>query len=284
MSISQANTNPPRARKARRGERSTGTDRQQGRSAVQRAGRLLTALGLGRPSLGFNLTELSESTGIHKATTQRLLSALEETGLVERGSDMRFRIGLRLVELASTYLDDLDLVEQARPMLQRLAADTQETVHLGTPSGRSIAYIDKVESTHSLRMVSRIGGLNPLHCTALGKALLASGDETYLASILDGGLEQRTPNTITGEKALRTELVAIRARGYAVDREETRLGIRCVGAEIRGRGGKVIGAISISGPSVRMGEEKLQELGVMVRRAADKVSARMGYIRVEVHA
>ncbi|HVH70769.1 MAG TPA: IclR family transcriptional regulator, partial [Candidatus Dormibacteraeota bacterium] len=80
---------------------------------------------------------------------------------------MRFRIGLGLIELASTYVDDLDLVEQARPILQRLAADTQETVHLGMPNGGSIVYIDKVESTHSLRMVPRIGGLNPLHCTAL---------------------------------------------------------------------------------------------------------------------
>lgn len=257
-------------------------NRQASHSAVQRAGRLLTALGVGRPSLGYSLTELSDSTGIHKATALRLLSALQETGLIDRGSDMRFRIGPRLIELASTYVDDLDLVEQARPILQRLAADTQETVHLGMPSGRSIVYVDKIESTQSLRMVSRIGGLNPLHCTALGKALLASGDESYLASILDGGLERRTPNTITDEKALRAELIAIRGRGYAVDREETRLGIRCVGAEIKDRRGRVVGAMSISGPAVRIGEEKLQELGLMVRRAADEVSACMGFIRMEI--
>lgn len=271
-----------RSRKAHRTRGGAGVDRLEATSAVQRAGRLLAALGTRRPSLGFSLTELSTVTGIHKATTLRLLSGLEKTGLVERGPDMRFRIGLRLVELSSAYLDDLDLVEQARPILQQLAADTQETVHLGQPNAHAIVYIDKVESTHSLRMVSRIGGLNPLHCTSLGKAVLAFGDETYVALILSKGLEQRTANTITDEKALRGELAATRARGYAVDREETRLGIRCVGAEIRSRGGKIIGAISISGPSVRMDEERLQELGLKVRRAADEVSHRMGYTRVEV--
>lgn len=247
-------------------------------SAVERAGRLLTALGSGRPSLGLSLTEMSGATGIHKTTALRLLGGLERTGLVERDAHARYRIGVRLVELASSYVDDLDVVEQARPVLERLAAETRETVHLGVASGDEVIYVDKIESPQSLRMVSRIGSRNSLHCTALGKALLAWADETYVASLLSQTLEPRTPNTITDEMVLRAELAAIRVCGYSVDREENKLGIYCVGAEVRDRRGRVIAAISISGPSVRMQEPVLQELGLLARRAAPEISRRMGYV------
>ncbi len=247
-------------------------------SAVERAGRLLAALGSGRPSLGLSLTEISGASGIHKTTVLRLLAGLERTGLVERDAHARYRIGLRLVELASSYVDDLDVVEQARPVLERLAAETRETVHLGVASGDEVIYVDKIESPQSLRMVSRIGSRNSLHCTALGKALLAWADESYVASLFSQTLEPRTPNTITDEKVLRAELAAIRVRGYSVDREENKLGICCVGAEVRDRRGRVTAAISISGPSVRMQEPVLQELGLLARRAASEISRRMGYV------
>lgn len=279
MGISQVRIKPSEAGQPVRRPRR----REARRSSVQRVASLLHTLGHGRPSLGLTLTDLSDATGIPKPTALRLLDALKEAGLVERGADMRFRIGLRLVELGSAYVDDLDLVEQSRSVLQELAAETQETVHLGAPSGRAIVYLHKIESTHSLRMVSRIGSLNPLHTTALGKAILASGDEAYLSAVLAEGLEQRTPNTISDENTLRADLAAVRARGYAVDRQETRLGISCVGAEIKDRRGTIVGAISISGPSVRIDEETLKDLGLKVRQAADEISRRMGHVRVKTH-
>lgn len=256
-------------------------DPEEANSAVERAGRLLRAMGTGRPSRGLGLAELALQTRLHKTTALRLLNGLEHVGLVDRGDDGRFHIGLGLVELASAYLEDLDLVEEARPMLEQLAAETGETVHLGVLDGAEIVYVDKCESSQSLRMVSRIGSRNPAHCTAIGKAMLAYAAQTFLLQLLEAGFDRRTPNTIVDLDSLRVQLAEIRARGYAVDREENKLGICCVGAEVRDRKGRVVGAISVSGPSVRILEERLPAIGIAVRRAADIVSKRLGYMPIQ---
>ena len=271
---------------ARRGSIVESLDRQPSQahdsnSAVNRATRLLLALGQGRPSHGSSLTELSAETSLHKATALRILASLEQSGLVDRVPDGRFRIGMRLVELVSAYVEDLDLVEQARPVLEDLCRETGETVHLGVPSGIEVVYIDKVESAQSLRMVSRIGTRNPSYRTALGKAILAQASESDLSKVLAAGLEQRTVNTLVDANVLRADLASIRTQGYAVDREENKLGIRCVAADVRDRRGRVVGAISVSGPSVRMEDRVCAEIGVAVRRAADEVSGRLGYRPVQ---
>lgn len=253
----------------------------EGNSAVERAARLLRMLGRGRPSRGHALTELTSEAGLHKTTALRLLRSLERTGLVDRSSDGRFRVGLQLIELASAYLGDLDLVQQARPVLGDLVAATGETVHLGILAGTEIVYVDKVESDHSLRMVSRVGSRNPVHCTALGKSILAHAGEEYLTALAATGLERRTSNTLVDLEALRADLVEIRARGYAVDREENKLGLRCIGAEVRDHQRCVVGAISISGPSVRIDDASLARLGPLVRRAADQIARGLGYLPVE---
>jgi IclR family acetate operon transcriptional repressor len=214
------------------------------------------------------------------------LSSLQQNGLVERQSDGRVRIGLGLVDLVSAYLDDLDVVEQARPVLEQLAGETLETVHLGIPNQSEVAYevvyVDKVESPQSLRMVSHIGTRSPLYCTALGKAILAHAGEGYLSSVLAAGLQARTKQTLTNGDALRADLVEVRSRGYAVDHEEYRRGICCVAAEIRERRGRVVAALSVSGPSVRMDEAARSRIGVAVRRAADEISRRLGYQPVKI--
>jgi|SRR5579862_993299 len=251
-------------------------------TTADRTARLLVALGRGRPSQGLALSVVSEEAGVHKTTALRLLSSLESNGLVERQSDGRFRIGLGLVDLVSAYLDDLDVVEQARPVLEQLATETLETVHLAIPSGSEVVYVDKVESPQSLRMVSHIGTRSPLYCTALGKAILAHASEGYLLGVISAGLEARTKQTVTDGDALRTDLAQVRSRGYAVDREEYRDGICCVAAEIRERRGQVVAAISVSGPSVRMDEATRSRIGADVRRAADEISRRLGYQPVRI--
>lgn len=234
-------------------------------------------MGRGRPSHGLSLTEISEETGVHKATAFRLLSRLEHTRLVERRQNGRFRIGSGLIDLASAYLEDLEIVEQARPVLEKLAIQTGETTHLAVPNNSEVVYVDKVESSQSLRMVSRVGTRNPLHCTALGKVLLAHAGEHALSSLVARGLEARTKNTLVTDEALRADFGGVRARGYAIDREENKRGICCVAAEIRDRRGHIVAAISVSGPSVRMDGDTVSRTGVLVRRAADEISRRIGY-------
>ncbi|MCA1648300.1 MAG: IclR family transcriptional regulator, partial [Chloroflexi bacterium] len=251
--------------------------RAESNSAVERAARLLRALGTGRPSQGLGLSEVALTVGLHKTTALRLLVALERTGLVERGGDGRYRVGSALLELASAYIDDLDLVEQAHPVLDRLSAATLETAHLGVLSGHDVVYLDKVESSQSLRMVSRVGSRNPTYCTGMGKALLAHAGEDVLTAVIAAGLKPRTVSTLVDKAELRADLSETRQRGYALDREENKVGIRCVAAEIRDRRGRVIGAISVSGPSTRMDDETLARHALEVRRAADEISRRMGF-------
>jgi len=254
----------------------------ESRSTVDRTARLLAALGRGHPSRGMPLSAISAEASVHKTTALRLLNSLEHNGLVERQSDGRFRIGLGLVDLVSAYLDDLDVVEQARSMLEQLAAETLETVHLGIPSQSEVVYVDKVESAQSLRMVSHIGTRSPLYCTALGKAILAQAGEGYLSTVIAAGLERHTTHTLATGDALRADLTAVRSRGYAIDREEYREGICCVAAEVRERRGQVVAALSVSGPSIRMDQAAQLRIGIAVRRAADEISRRLGYQPVRV--
>lgn len=251
-------------------------------SAVDRAAKLLAALGRGRPSVGLALGDVSAETDIPKSTALRLLTSLEQRGFVERSPEGRFRIGLGLVDLVFAYLEDLDIVEQARSVLEELCKETGETVHLGIPSDLEIVYIDKVETTQSLRMVSRVGARSPLYSTALGKAILAHAGEDYLSQVVAAGLEVRTANTLVTPEALRADLASVRAQGYSVDREENKLGICCVAATVRERSGRVAAAVSVSGPSVRMDEPARNRIGIFVRHAADKISQRLGYRPVKL--
>lgn len=260
----------------------TSTTELDTNSAVDRAAKLLAALGHGRPSVGLSLGDISAETDIPKSTALRLLTSLEQRGFVERDSAGRFRIGLGLVDLVFAYLEDLDLVEQARAVLEELCKETGETVHLGIPSDREVVYIDKVESSQSLRMVSRVGARSPLSSTALGKAILAYAGEEFLSQVIAAGLEARTVHTLVTPKALRADLASVRSAGYAVDREENKLGICCVAAAVRERSGRVVAAISVSGPSVRMDEGVRAQMSVLVRRAADKISGRLGYRPVKM--
>jgi len=229
-----------------------------------------------------SLGDISAETDIPKSTALRLLTSLEQRGFVERDPTGRFRIGLGLVDLVFAYLEDLDLVEQARAVLEELCTETGETVHLGIPSGLEVVYIDKVESSQSLRMVSRVGARSSLYSTALGKAILAYAGEDFLSQVIAAGLEGRTVNTLVTPEALRADLASVRVAGYSVDREENKLGICCVAATVRERSGRVVAAISVSGPSVRMNEAVRNQTGVLARQAADKISRRLGHRPVKL--
>jgi IclR family acetate operon transcriptional repressor len=226
---------------------------------------------------GVNLTELSTALTMPKSSTHRYLATLLELGLAERIGDDRFRLGTKVIELAGSFLASSELQKVSEAILNEIAEKSGETTHLAVPSGADVVYIAKVESKHTLGMFSHIGARLPMHCTALGKSILAFSGPERIQDILSELAKPRTPNTITSESALRKELDLVRLQGFAIDDEENELGIRCVGAPIIDYTGRAIAAMSISGPRDRMDQERCIQLGSLLREAVLKISKRKGF-------
>lgn len=226
---------------------------------------------------GISLIELSVSLHMPKSTIHRYLATLLELRLAERSGVDRYRLGTKVIELAGSYLASSDLRKESETTLDDIAEKTGETVHLAVPSGAEVVYIAKVESKHTLRMYSHIGARLPMHCTALGKSILAFSGVELFQEVLSELPKPHTPNTITSEQALMEELDLIRLQGFAIDNEENEVGICCVGAPIIDFTGRAIAAMSISGPCDRMNRERCFLLGPMLREAALNISKRKGY-------
>jgi IclR family transcriptional regulator, KDG regulon repressor len=226
-----------------------------------------------------SLTELSGQAGVNKITAFRILANLEQRGYVERdGATGQYRLGVRLMQLGSRMSEGLDLRRVARPILESLLVEFNETVNLAVPKGNGIVYIDILQSARGLRMSASVGAQDDLHTTSLGKAMLAFWPEPEVEAFLGRGrLRQKTANTIVGPAALKRELARTRERGYAVDDEENEVGARCVGAPVFDHRAAVVGAISISGPASRLTFDRVGVVAVSLVAASQDISVRMGY-------
>lgn len=226
-----------------------------------------------------SLGEISATLGLHKSTVHRLIMVLERHKLVERNSDNgRYRLGLKLFELGTKAVSKLDLRGRARPVLERLVLETSETVHLCILDETEVVYLDKVEPARSVRMASSVGRRNPAYCTAVGKAIMAWLPEAQVETIVrKHGLKAMTANTITSFLELKTELAAIRDRGYAIDNEENEEGVRCVACVVRDFSGGPVAAISVSGPAFRVTREKVKSIARPVIAAANTLSVELGF-------
>jgi DNA-binding IclR family transcriptional regulator len=225
------------------------------------------------------LTELSSRSGINKVTTLRILANLEERGYVERDDATgQYRLGFRLLQLGMRKSEGLDLRMVARPVLKSLHAETGETVNLAIPNRDGLVYIDIIESTHGLRMAATIGARDDYHSTALGKAMLAyhpaSFQEEFLAR---QALPRKTSHTIVEPDALQDELKRVQDVGFAVDNEENEPGARCIAAPVFDYHGRVVAALSISGPVSRVSQERERDLAARVTAAARQVSLALGF-------
>lgn len=238
---------------------------------------------LAQSAQGISLKELSAKVDLPKGTTHRLLSSLAYFGYVRQASESKnYHLGFKLIELGNRLLDQLDLRAQARPFLINLCKRTKETVHLVVLDQNEALYVDKVESDEKpggLQMVSRVGLRVSVHCSAVGKVLLAQlSDQQLHALIKKNGLEKRTENTIIDPEKLKQHLKVVHQQGYAIDDEENEKGIRCVGAPVLNQQGQVIAAISISGPTVRITKKIIQKtLKNEVIRTASDISREFGY-------
>jgi DNA-binding IclR family transcriptional regulator len=229
-------------------------------------------------SRGLTLAECSASLGYSKPTVHRILRTLASRGFLrvdrERGL---YTLGVANLRLGMTFLEQLDLRNEALPILRELGERTGETVHLGVLDGSDVVYIEKVESTHAVRMFSQIGRTTPAYSTGVGKAILAQLPPEEVAQVLPERLEARTSATITDRAALLGHLVEVRRRGYSTDEVENEEGIRCVGAPVFDHTGIVCAGISVAGPATRVTSERTPELGRLVQTAALSISRRIGY-------
>ncbi|HSW36624.1 MAG TPA: IclR family transcriptional regulator, partial [Candidatus Limnocylindrales bacterium] len=195
-----------------------------------------------------NLSELSEGLGVHKSTAYRLAVTLAEGGLLRWNQQKgTYSLGLKILNLGSLLINSLELRSQARPYLEKLASEINETVHLAVLDRDEVVYIDKLEVSRGIRIFSDIGKRAPCHCTALGKALLADlPTETVRLILKKKGMKCYTPNTITSIIAFLDHLEEVRLNDYALDMEEHEPLIYCIAAPIRDFSRKTIATISVT--------------------------------------
>lgn len=218
------------------------------------------------------VSEISRTLGLHKSSVSRLATTLASTGYLLRLDDGRYRLGARLVDRAALVSTGEDLVSAATPFLSALAASSGETTHLAIRVGQETVTIAVAEGWHSVRMHAVIGKHSPLHCSALGKVLLAGLDDADIRELYrDTELVQRTSKTVTAVPALIDGLAEIRRKGYALDDEELERGLRCVAAPVLEREGVVAG-LGISGPTLRMDRRRALSLALATKKAADELS------------
>jgi len=226
------------------------------------------------------LTEVAKVLNMHKSTAFRLLSTLEINGFIFKNIDTgKYKLGLKILQLAGELLDNIELRKIARPIIEDLVEKCNETAHLVELEKNSIVYIDKVESTNTIRLHSRIGFHGFPHCTSAGKVLLAHMSEKKLKKLIsEMELPKKTINTITDPEVLINHLAVVKQQGYAIDNIENEEGVRCVAAPVRNHLSQVIAAISVAGPSSRMKLDVIENnLKFDVMRAAEDVSRLLGY-------
>jgi IclR family transcriptional regulator, KDG regulon repressor len=222
---------------------------------------------------GTSVTELADALGVDKASASRLASTLAHNGYAERDeATRRYHLGPRVVTLSRSVLTRLPLREAAKPFLRRLMERTGECAHLAVQSQGMALYVDQVESPATLRVNVQVGQMGPLHCTALGKILLA-----FTGTPVPETLESHTARTITDPSALGRALEEVRRAGYAVDDEEFDPGVRCIAVPAVDFRGKVVGSMGISGPATRVTRERLPELAAIVVEEGKSLGERLSF-------
>jgi DNA-binding IclR family transcriptional regulator len=233
---------------------------------------ILEAFSTSRRSM--SLAEISVATGFPRSTTHRLAASMRDVGLLDQdGHRDRYRLGLKLFELGNTVLANMDLHREARPFVDALSRISGHQVHLSVFDGWQAIVIHRVPANSGTPLTFIEAA--PVHCTSTGKAILAFQPTAKIDAIIAAGLKRFTDATITDGRKLKGELKLIRRRGYAFDEGEHQPGIRCVGAPIRDRAGRVIAGLSASGPARRLQEDQIVELAKIVVHHAKLIETKL---------
>jgi DNA-binding IclR family transcriptional regulator len=217
---------------------------------------------------------LAAETGLHPSTTYRILDALTTHGLVERTDTSQYRLGVKLLRLGSRVRENVDLLREARPIMDKLRSDLGETVNLTVREGDEVVYVERSVPARMMRVEQVIGSRAPLHVTAVGKLFLGEGGEAACRQYAKRtGLPRYTPNTLTQPAGILSLGPQPRRLGYAFDNEEAELGVACIGVPVHDASGKIVAALSVSAPRERLQRDWV----VRMCQAGLALSSRLGY-------
>lgn len=226
-----------------------------------------------------SLAEVGRLTGYPRSTAHRLLASMRQSGLLEQDREReRYRLGIKLFSYGNTVLANMELHREARPFARALSRMTGFTVRIAVFGGETAVVIHNEEPEPTDKAILNLLESAPLHCTSVGKAILAFQDAEVLDSVLAGGFERYTDTTITDVEVLRRELASIRGNGFAVDNGEHQPGLHCIGAPIRDHSGRVIGGVSASASVLRWPEGREGAVAEMVAHHASLISGALGYV------
>ena len=233
---------------------------------------------LARAERGLTLTDLAQRVQLAPSTAHRLLATLEKMGYVYQGGELgRWYIGLQAFTVGTSFLANRDFVAQSHPYMRRLMEQSGETANLGIIDGTEAVFIDQVQCREMMRTIVKLGSRVPLHASGVGKAIFAALPDDQIDAILKvKGLPRITANTITSPETMWASVRVIRQRGWSFDDEEHALGTRCVAAPIYDEHADVLGAISLAGPSSRLPDERIKQLGPVVAHTAEELTHRLG--------
>ena len=246
--------------------------------ALARGLEVLSLFTAERPALPFN--DIVEALGLTKSTAFRILATLEQLGYLDHDpATRRYRPGLKVFQLGFAALSGLELQQLARPLLERLALELNETASMAVLQGADIVYVDRIRNRAIVGVVLGVGSHLPAHCTSLGKVLLADLTEAELQERLShANLARMTDHTIVDRAELLAELAEIRRYGYAISDQELAAGLSGVAAPIHDRTGRVVAAINISGPTATLGRARLEQaIMPAVVDTAVRISLALGY-------
>lgn len=226
-----------------------------------------------------SVTDIARELEVHKSTVFRLVATMQRRGIVEQhAASQKYRLGFAIVRLANGIRGEPDLVEVARPALERLSEELDETVDLAVIEEGEVTNIDQASLSTSIVSVDWVGHRSPMHVAASGKAFLAFGDQDETEAYLRGPLEAVTERTVTDPAALRAQLEEARECGYATTAGDLERGLNAAAAPVWGSDGSVIAVVVVSGPEYRMTEERMPEVGRTVCEAAATVSRQLGWV------
>jgi IclR family transcriptional regulator, KDG regulon repressor len=226
------------------------------------------------------VTELSKRLKLQKNNVFRLLATLESRNYIEQNKATGgYRLGLKALELGQTFIKQMGLLRQSRPALEALVKECNETTYVAILKDCYIVYLDVVETYRAVRVIPRVGTRLPAYCTAAGKVQIANSSGEELANYLPTDeMKRYTPKTVTDRKELKRHLKVVAEQGYAIDDGELDVEVKCVSAPIRDYTRRIIGAVSISGPSMRFTDERMEkELIPLVMRSGEEISRNLGY-------
>lgn len=243
---------------------------------IEKASEVLALFSREHPEWG--VREAAEALGLAKSSAHDLLTSLEQVGLLGKTEEGRYRLGWRLVMLSETLLATTELRRAARPIIEELADQYRETIHLAVLDDTQVVYVDKLEGKQAVRVeLTSLGTRLYAHCSALGKVLLAYQPEENVKRIIQvEGLPRFTAQTITAADELEQTLAKVRKQGYATDQEEILPDLCCIGAPITNYAGHVMAAISMSVPAYRFQRSQV-EFRKAVMRSGKLISERLGY-------